>query len=103
MIGGEPRSTNQFNQSVQSASELGQPVRVDSIQPGIDDASRNLRFAAAVAGFGQLLRGGKFTNQWDLNQAIRLAANARGKDRFGYRSEFVSMARLARSYMPAQG
>ena len=83
--------------------EFARPIYVDQIKPDMKRASQNLRFASAVAGFGQLLRGGKFTANWNFDQAIRLAISARGNDRHGYRSEFVSMAQLAKSYSAGQG
>ena len=56
-----------------------------------------MRFAAAVAGFGQLLRGGRYTGDYDYDDVIALAQGARGEDPFGYRAEFVDLVRLARS------
>ena len=68
------------------------------------DASRDLasaptdaRFAAAVAGFGQLLRGGRYTEKFDYDDVIELAQGARGKDPFGYRNEFVQLVRMAKT------
>jgi len=80
--------------------EIAQPVFRQSVKSDVADASQNLRFSAAVAGFGQLLRGGKFTRDWGLDEAIALAKSARGEDPHGYRSEFVSMAKLAKGYAP---
>jgi len=80
--------------------ELAKPVFRQSVKSDVADASQNLRFSAAVAGFGQLLRGGKFMQSWGLDEAIELAKNARGEDPHGYRSEFVSMAKLAKGYAP---
>lgn len=82
------------------SKELAQPVLRQSVKSDVADASQNLRFSAAVAGFGQLLRGGKFMQDWGLDQAIELAKSARGEDPHGYRSEFVSMAKLAKGYAP---
>lgn len=65
----------------------------------LDDASADFRFAAAVAGFGQLLRGGggggRYTGDFDYADVVRLARAARGDDAFGYRGEFVSLAGTA--------
>ncbi|MDE1152502.1 MAG: VWA domain-containing protein [Micavibrio sp.] len=61
------------------------------------DLPDDLRFAAAVAGFGQVLRGSAYTNGLTYDQIIDMANNARGKDEFGYRSEFVNLVRLAKS------
>ncbi|SPA49099.1 vWA domain-containing protein [Cupriavidus taiwanensis] len=57
----------------------------------------DFRFAAAVAGFGQVLRGGRFTGDWRYADARALAQGARGADRFGYRGEFVKLVDLAQS------
>jgi Ca-activated chloride channel family protein len=56
-----------------------------------------VRFACAVAAFGQLLRGGSYVKQFTYDNVITLAETARGKDRFGYRSEFLNLVRLAKT------
>ncbi|SOY43049.1 putative lipoprotein, Von Willebrand factor type A domain [Cupriavidus taiwanensis] len=61
----------------------------------------DFRFAAAVAGFGQVLRGGKFTGDWRYADARALAQGARGADRFGYRGEFVRLVDLAQGLATA--
>ena len=66
-------------------------------QERIDQAPLDVRFAMAVAGFGQLLRGSPYTEKFDYDQVIELAREARGEDRFGYRSEFLQLVRLAQS------
>ncbi|MEM8776516.1 MAG: VWA domain-containing protein [Pseudomonadota bacterium] len=55
------------------------------------------RFATAMAGFGQLLRGETYLGDWDYDAAIALANSARGGDPFGYRAEAVQLMRLAQS------
>ena len=62
--------------------------------------SDDFRFATAIAGFGQLLRGGKYTGQWQLSDARTLAAGALGADRFGYRGEAVRLIDLASALAP---
>lgn len=64
----------------------------------VDDAVRRqeVAFATAVAGAGQLLRGGKYTGAWTLDDAISLAQANRGEDPYGYRAEFVQLMRLAK-------
>ncbi|MFV2090057.1 MAG: YfbK domain-containing protein, partial [Pseudomonadales bacterium] len=57
--------------------------------------SDNYRFSAAVAGFGQILRGGEFTGEFDLEAVGKLAAAARGNDDHGYRGEFLGLLRTA--------
>ncbi|NSL56618.1 vWA domain-containing protein [Uliginosibacterium aquaticum] len=58
-------------------------------------ASSEFRFATAVAGVGQLLRGGKYTGDWGYAQARELAVMNLGQDRFGYRGEFLRLLDLA--------
>lgn len=53
------------------------------------------RFAAAIAGFGQLLTGAPYLGDWGWSEAIALAEGARGDDPFGYRIEAVNLMRLA--------
>ena len=63
----------------------------------VGGAPQEARFAAAVAGFGQLLRGGRYTGDYGYDDVLALARDARGEDRFGYRAEFLNLVRLARS------
>ena len=60
------------------------------------EADEDARFAAAIAGFAQLLTGGRYLRGWDWDAAIALAEGARGADPFGYRAEAVEMMRIAR-------
>ncbi len=60
-------------------------------------ASQDMQFATAIAGFGQLLQGGTYLNDWGYDEAIALANNAKGTDHFGYRAEAVRLMRLAQS------
>ena len=60
-------------------------------------ASNEFRFATAVAGYGQLLRGGKYTGNWSYADARQLAAGSLGKDSFGYRGEFLRMVDLTQA------
>jgi Ca-activated chloride channel family protein len=54
-------------------------------------------FAAAIAGFGQLLRDDTYLGDWGYDDAIALAKANRGDDPFGYRSQAVQLMRLAQS------
>ena len=62
-----------------------------------DQAPRDARFAAAVAGFAELLRGGRYTGSLSYDDVLRIANASRGPDEFGYRSEFVELVRAAKS------
>lgn len=60
-------------------------------------ALREANFATAVAGFAQLLRGGKYTGDWDFDDALSMAQANKGDDQFGYRTEFVQLIRRAKT------
>jgi Ca-activated chloride channel family protein len=57
--------------------------------------SGRLRFASAVAAFGQHLRGGKYLEGFGMDDIHALARDAKGDDPFGYRGEFLQLIRLA--------
>ncbi len=61
-------------------------------------APESTRFATAVAAYGSMLRGDPYvakTFTWD--SVIALANGAKGEDAFGYRAEFIQLARAAKS------
>ncbi|WP_059412976.1 vWA domain-containing protein [Cupriavidus basilensis] len=79
------------------ASELLElAVPAGAVRP-LAQAGDAFRFAAAVAGFGQLLRGGSHAGTWRYADARALALGARGDDRFGYRGEFLQLVDLAQA------
>jgi Ca-activated chloride channel homolog len=57
----------------------------------LEDASDNLRFAAAVAEFGMIIRNSEFKGNSTPEEAIELAKSARGRDDEGYRAEFIRL------------
>ncbi|MEL6798734.1 MAG: VWA domain-containing protein [Pseudomonadota bacterium] len=65
------------------------------VMPGQGNVSDDIRFSTAIAGFGQLLRDDSYLGDWGYPQAIALANGARGEDAFGYRTEAVTLMRLA--------
>ncbi|MEQ1866836.1 MAG: VWA domain-containing protein [Micropepsaceae bacterium] len=71
----------------------------DAVQD-VKRAPDDLRFAVAVAGFGQLLRDDPYMKNFGYAEVAELASGAKGQDPFGYRAEFVQMVRLAKS-LPA--
>jgi Ca-activated chloride channel homolog len=60
-------------------------------------APRDARFATAVAGFAELLRGGRYSGSLSYDDVLRIASASRGSDELGYRSEFVELVRAAKS------
>jgi len=60
------------------------------------NVQRDVQFSTAVAGFGQLLRGGAFTGSLGYEDIIKQAQASKGDDPFGYRTEFVQLVRKAK-------
>jgi Ca-activated chloride channel family protein len=58
---------------------------------------RDVQFSIAVAGFAQLLRGSTYTGSLSYEDVIEQAQSAKGEDPYGYRAEFVELARKAQS------
>jgi Ca-activated chloride channel family protein len=69
------------------------PISVDNRTSQL--IMKEAEFATAVAGFGQILRGGQYTGDWNYDDVIALANTAKGNDLYGYRSEFVQLVRKA--------
>ncbi len=74
------------------------------IEQGVSDigaefatASTDLRFAAAVAGFGMALRESPHKGGWTLANIEEAAIGSLGEDAQGYRREFVELVRKAQS------
>jgi Ca-activated chloride channel family protein len=59
-------------------------------------ASDNLKFAAAVAQFGLLLRESEFKGDASYEDVLVLAKGSAGTDRFGYRKDFIRLVETAR-------
>ena len=57
---------------------------------------REARFAAAVAGFGQLLYDDRYTEDFGYDDVLALARDAKGEDALGYRAEFLRLVDLAK-------
>lgn len=80
-----------------TSAEIVRPVtRADAFE-SVDAAPVDARFASAVAAFGQILRGRQYTGDFSYGDVIALARESRGEDPLDYRTEFVSLVRLAQS------
>jgi|KBSMisStandDraft_5_1062788.scaffolds.fasta_scaffold12094_7 Ca-activated chloride channel family protein len=78
---------------------LEYPIAKSSVAT-LERLSPDFRFAASVAAFGQLLRGGKYVGNFGYGDVEQLARGALGEDTEGYRREFVSLVKLADSLTP---
>ena len=73
------------------------PIKASNEYLAFDRASEDFRFSAVVAGFGQKLRNDKYLPEFEYQDMINIAQQAKGNDPFGYRNEFVQLLRLAES------
>jgi Ca-activated chloride channel family protein len=75
------------------------PIGKDLAVASLDAASADDRWAAAVAAFGQKLKG---SNYGDMSWADirKLAQGARGEDEAGYRAEFMGLIDMAAVLRP---
>ena len=68
-------------------------VAVKDAGKRLEDMSGDFRFAAAVAEFGMILRDSAHKGSSDYKSVLDLAQS--GKDRYGYRAEFISLVKNA--------
>src|SRR5262245_7930290 len=73
---------------------LEYPVMKSSVVTN-EQMSADFRFAASVAAFGQLLRGGKYLGNFGYADVESLARGGMERDPDGYRHEFLSLVKLA--------
>jgi Ca-activated chloride channel family protein len=62
-----------------------------------ESTNAELDFAAAVAAFGQKLRGGDYLKNYSYDQIAELAKAARGSDEDGTRAEFIDLVEMSKS------
>ncbi|NKL05025.1 vWA domain-containing protein [Rhizobium leguminosarum] len=71
------------------------PVNDSNAVATVDAAPQDVRFSVAVAAFGQKLSRIAALDSYSYQAIADLAAASRGTDTFGYRSDFLSLVRLA--------
>jgi Ca-activated chloride channel family protein len=78
---------------------ITQPITdaADVVPGATGTLQRDTGFATAVAGFAQILKGGKYTGEYSYDDVIALAQQTRGADAYGYRTEFIQLVRKAKS------
>ncbi|TWU02046.1 VWA domain-containing protein [Neorhodopirellula pilleata] len=59
-------------------------------------ADDDFQFAAAVAGFGMLLRNSPMAGSWTYEDVMKVAADALGTDEHGLREEMIELAAIAK-------
>ncbi|MFL6520245.1 MAG: von Willebrand factor type A domain-containing protein [Chthoniobacterales bacterium] len=68
-----------------------------------ENAAPDLKFAAAVAEFGMLLRDSQFKGKGTIGAVIEWAQEGKGRDTAGYRTGFIEMARKAEKLKSREG
>lgn len=68
---------------------------VAAVPSELRSASRDVRFAAAVAEYGLLLRHSKFAGQASMAHVLATASEALGPDLAGHRTDFLDLVRRA--------
>ena len=81
----------------EATESTGLEVPLTDRGPAFDEAPADLRFAAAVAGYGMILRGSDQGGEATLPQVAKIATGALGGDEGGYRAEFLDLVRKAES------
>ncbi|MEM9416297.1 MAG: von Willebrand factor type A domain-containing protein [Planctomycetota bacterium] len=83
----------------QGTSRLIQtPVGLASV--AFNDASEDTRFAAAIAGFGMVLRHSPHRGEADMQWVLDTANSALGDDAHGYRAGFITLVERAAELVP---
>src|SRR4030095_9311597 len=77
------------------------PIR--DAERDIANASSDFRFAAAVSGYGMMLRNSPHKGDLSWEQVLRLAEQGLGADKEGYRAEFVDLVRKAQQLSGGAG
>jgi Ca-activated chloride channel family protein len=89
-----------------SSKLIEQPILRSQIETA-EQTTPSFKLAAAVAAYGQLLRGGSYLNpqaapntrgdrrDFDYANVVSLAQAGRGADPHGYAGEFIQLAQLA--------
>ena len=83
--------------SADNSKLLTFPVMKKDVISHLHNTSNDFRFAAAVAGYAQKLKGGKYLQNQSWQELQDLAANARGTDANGVRSNFLQMLSMTRT------
>ncbi len=73
------------------------PIQKSDVLPAASQATDDFRFAAAVSGFGHLLRQSQYRENMSYDDVITLAQGSLGEDKHGYRREFVELVRNAKA------
>ncbi|HEV2840971.1 MAG TPA: von Willebrand factor type A domain-containing protein [Chthoniobacterales bacterium] len=83
-------------------SELTERSFVDNGSK-FENAAPDLKFAAAVAEFGMILRDSQFKGKGTIGAVIEWAMEGKGRDTAGYRAGFIELARKTQGLKAREG
>jgi Ca-activated chloride channel family protein len=83
-------------------SELTERSFVDN-GSRFENAAPDLKFAAAVAEFGMILRDSQFKGKGTIGAVIEWAVEGKGRDAAGYRAGFIELARKTQALKQREG
>jgi len=83
-------------------SELTERSFVDN-GSRFENAAPDLKFAAAVAEFGMILRDSQFKGKGTIGAVIEWALEGKGRDTAGYRAGFIELARKTQALKAREG
>ncbi|KAF3888138.1 MULTISPECIES: vWA domain-containing protein [Nostocales] len=85
-----------YKQPQASASQLlTYPVVDRGVK--LNEATTNLKFASAVAGFGMVLRNSRYKGTATFDGVLQLARQSQGADLDGYRAEFIRLVEKSKA------
>jgi Ca-activated chloride channel family protein len=87
------------NYAQDSTSQLITQTIKDSEFNANQTPSTNLRFAAAIATFGMILRDSEYKGNANYDLVMKLATQGQGEDQEGYRGEFIRLVEQSRELM----
>lgn len=92
-----------YKQPTENKSQLiVKTLTKEALLDSVNDSSNNFKLSAAIAGFGQILRGGKLTAQFNYEDVQNLVKQTIAQDQYGYRGEFLQLISLAESLTTTQ-
>ena len=83
-------------------SELTERSFVDNGSK-FENAAPDLKFAAAVAEFGMILRDSQYKGKGTIGAVIEWAQEGKGRDTAGYRAGFIELARKTQALKTREG
>src|SRR6476620_10962489 len=96
---GEPLLTAKLELKTRGNDAAGGLIERTVSDTGFDfaAASSDLKFTAAVAEFGMILRDSEYKGKGSLQQVIEWAQQGMGTDVHGYRADFIELVRKAQT------